>query len=92
MLRQKILGRIEPVLPARILQKQLQLPNAINEVFRNMYKNITAIKDQCNYATLTQIATAPLTALKSYQQYMASCNKSIQTKVDTFTIHLIGNI
>lgn len=45
--------------------------------------NVAAIKDECIYATLTQLATAPLTALYGAQ-------KNEQEIGDVYTIHLVG--
>lgn len=42
-----------------------------------------ALRDECAYATLTQIATAPLTALHGYLQ-------AGLRPTETFTIHLVG--
>lgn len=83
ILRQKILGRIEPVLPVRIVGKSFQLPPNIDEVIKFLYKNSNALRDECAYATLTQIATAPLTALHGYLQ-------AGLRPTETFTIHLVG--
>lgn len=44
---------------------------------------LPAIKDECIYATLTQLATAPLTALYASQ-------KNQQQIGEVYTIHLIG--
>lgn len=83
ILRQKILGRIEPVLPIRIAGKSFSIPPNMDEVIKLLYKNSNALRDECVYATLTQVATAPLTALHGY----------LQTGLkppETFTIHLVG--
>lgn len=39
VVRQKNYGRIEPSLPSKIMSKQYQLPNTIDEAFKNLYKN-----------------------------------------------------
>uniref|UniRef100_A0A182Q307 MYND-type domain-containing protein n=1 Tax=Anopheles farauti TaxID=69004 RepID=A0A182Q307_9DIPT len=83
ILRQRILGRIEPVLPVRIVTKPTPLPTNVDEVFKQLYKNSTVPRDECVYAVLSQIATAPLTALHAYQQ----TGKPFGS---TFTIHLVG--
>uniref|UniRef100_A0A182YJD2 MYND-type domain-containing protein n=1 Tax=Anopheles stephensi TaxID=30069 RepID=A0A182YJD2_ANOST len=83
ILRQRILGRIEPVLPARILSKPTPLPANIDEAFKHLYKNSTVPRDECVYAVLSQIATAPLSALYAYQQTGLPFGS-------TFTIHLVG--
>lgn len=83
ILRQKLLGRIEPALPARIAGKSFAIPPNIDEVIKLLYKNSNALRDECAYATLTQIATAPLTALHGYLQ-------AGQKPTETFTIHLVG--
>lgn len=41
ILRQKILGRIEPVLPVRIASKSFTVPPNIDEVMKLLYKNST---------------------------------------------------
>ncbi|KFB37740.1 hypothetical protein ZHAS_00005053 [Anopheles sinensis] len=83
ILRQRILGRIEPVLPSRIISKPTPLAANIDETFKQLYKNSSALRDECVYAVLSQIATAPLTALYAYQQTGLAFGK-------TFTIHLVG--
>lgn len=45
--------------------------------------HFTAIKEECVFATLTQLATAPLTA------YFAA-QKALENIGEKFTIHLIG--
>uniref|UniRef100_A0A182M9V1 MYND-type domain-containing protein n=1 Tax=Anopheles culicifacies TaxID=139723 RepID=A0A182M9V1_9DIPT len=83
ILRQRILGRIEPVLPTRILTKSTPLPANIDEAFKQLYKNSSVPRDECVYAVLSQIATAPLSALYAFQQTGLSFG-------NTFTIHLVG--
>ncbi|XP_055703161.1 titin homolog isoform X2 [Phlebotomus papatasi] len=83
IIRQKNTGRIEPTLPSRIFLQRYELPSAMEEVFRELYKNNTAVKDDCTYATLTQLATAPLTAFYALQKTVINVQESL-------TIHLIG--
>ncbi|XP_052861405.1 uncharacterized protein LOC128268377 [Anopheles cruzii] len=83
ILRQRILGRIEPPMPARILTKASPLPLNIDETIKQLYKNSAALRDECVYAVLSQIATAPLTALHAIQR----AGRPLGT---TFTIHLVG--
>uniref|UniRef100_A0AAG5DLY4 MYND-type domain-containing protein n=1 Tax=Anopheles atroparvus TaxID=41427 RepID=A0AAG5DLY4_ANOAO len=83
ILRQRLLGRIEPVLPVRIVSKPTPLAANIDETFKQLYKNSSALRDECVYSVLSQIATAPLTALYAYQQTGLPFGK-------TFTIHLVG--
>lgn len=83
VLRQKNFGRIEPSLPAKLMSKPLDLSDNIDGVFKILYKNYGAIKDECIYATLTQLATAPLTALYAAQ-------KNQQQIGEVYTIHLVG--
>ena len=104
VLRQKILGRIDPILPAKILMESISLPQNIDETFKIMYKNttgnfgkliqkfktffickphISALQDECVYASLTQVASGPLTAINAYQKCGLIPNS-------TFTVHLIG--
>ncbi|XP_031622013.1 muscle M-line assembly protein unc-89-like [Contarinia nasturtii] len=80
---QSMSGRIEPNLPSRIQTKPYSLPNSISDVFKDLYKNYSAIKDECVFATLTQLATAPLTAYYATQI-------STEQIGEKFTIHLIG--
>uniref|UniRef100_A0A1B0DNX5 Uncharacterized protein n=1 Tax=Phlebotomus papatasi TaxID=29031 RepID=A0A1B0DNX5_PHLPP len=63
--------------------QRYELPSAMEEVFRELYKNNTAVKDDCTYATLTQLATAPLTAFYALQKTVINVQESL-------TIHLIG--
>ncbi|XP_035794021.1 uncharacterized protein LOC118467535 [Anopheles albimanus] len=83
ILRQRILGRIEPVLPTRIITKSSPLPINIDETIKQLYKSSSALRDECVYAVLSQIATAPLTALHAYQRTGLPFGS-------TFTIHLVG--
>ncbi|XP_053670883.1 axoneme-associated protein mst101(2)-like [Anopheles nili] len=83
ILRQRILGRIEPVLPSRIITKPTLLPAGVDDTFKLLYKNSAAPRDECVYAVLSQIATAPLTALHAYQQTGLPFGNA-------FTIHLVG--
>lgn len=43
LLRQKLHGRIEPILPNRILQKPTQIPDTMDEVFKMLFKNSTGL-------------------------------------------------
>ncbi|GAB0092133.1 hypothetical protein DMENIID0001_071030 [Sergentomyia squamirostris] len=83
VVRQKTTGRIEPTLPSRIFLQRYELPNTMDEVFKELYKTNAAIKDDCTYATLTQLATAPLTAFYAL-------HKAQITVPETLTIHLVG--
>jgi len=84
LLRQKLHGRIEPILPNRILQKtDTALPETMDEVFKLLFKHSTALRDDCIYVTITQLATIPLTALSVYW-------KSQLPFEETFTLHLVG--
>lgn len=53
------------------------------QCFKVTNNSVAAIKDECIYATLTQLATAPLTALYGAQ-------KNQQNIGEVYTIHLIG--
>lgn len=83
VIKQKKCGRIEPELPSRIMTKPYELPNNIDDVFKDVYSNLSGIRDECVYVTLTQLATAPLTALLAAQ-------KTNQLIEDVYTIHLVG--
>uniref|UniRef100_A0A1B0CJD5 MYND-type domain-containing protein n=1 Tax=Lutzomyia longipalpis TaxID=7200 RepID=A0A1B0CJD5_LUTLO len=83
IIRQKTIGRIEPTLPSRIFLQRYELPATMEDVFKELYKNNPAIKDDCSYATLTQLATAPLTAYSAMQKVKLSV-------AETLTIHLVG--
>ena len=54
-----------------------------NYIHLNKKLFLTAIKDECTYAALTQLATAPLTAYYAAQ-------RSLKIISEQFTIHLIG--
>ncbi|XP_059609042.1 muscle M-line assembly protein unc-89 [Phlebotomus argentipes] len=83
IVRQKNVGRIEPSLPSRIFLQRYELPASLEEVFKELYKNNPAIKDDCTYATLTQLATAPLTAYNAVLKAQIPIQESL-------TIHLVG--
>lgn len=60
------------------------MPNNIDDVFKILYtSNLSNIRDDCVYVTLTQLATAPLTALLAAQ-------KTNQLIEEVYTIHLVG--
>lgn len=52
-------------------------------MFDCIFSNYSAIKDDCVFATLTQLATAPLTAYYATQVSTGQVGEK-------FTIHLIG--
>lgn len=54
-----------------------------NEILNINNWKILALRDDCTYATLTQLASAPLTALSVYMKMGLQFN-------DTFTLHLVG--
>lgn len=55
----------------------------MHRLTHSKYNIIAALKDECVYATLTQLATAPLTAFYGME-------KSQQKIGDSYTIHLVG--
>jgi splicing suppressor protein 51 len=81
--RQSCHGRIEPTMPHKVLKQKHQLTGSVHDLWKVIYKNTTAFKDDCLYSTMTQVATGPLTALYGYQ-------KSQLPFKEQFTIHLVG--
>ncbi|XP_037955530.1 uncharacterized protein LOC119685343 [Teleopsis dalmanni] len=74
-------GRLEPTLPSKVLK---DLPGAVSNTQHMFFKLNLDIKESCEYAVLSQIATGPLTAwyaLKLCEQLKSN---------EEVTIHLIG--
>ncbi|KAF9790109.1 hypothetical protein SFRURICE_005958 [Spodoptera frugiperda] len=63
---QQTKGRLEPKMPTKVLREPQQIPEKINEVLASMYEEKIDIND-IQYAALTQLATAPLTAAYCHQ-------------------------
>lgn len=82
--RQFCHGRIEPIMPHKVLKQQFKLTDNIADLWNAVYKNITAFKDECLYSIMTQIVSGPLTALYCYQ-------KTALPFKEQFTIHFVGN-
>jgi mitochondrial splicing suppressor protein 51 len=82
-LRQKAYGRIELSLPHKVLRKSPVISTNVDDTYRMLYKNITAFKDDCVKAALSQISTCPLTAYYAQQ----SLNLNLDEQM---VIHLIG--
>ncbi|XP_061705032.1 titin isoform X2 [Cydia pomonella] len=82
---QQTKGRLEPKLPTRVLEMS-PLPENINEVLAAMYEQKIDMSD-IEYAALTQLATAPLTALFCLQ-HRANAATGITKK--TLTLHIVG--
>lgn len=81
--QQKKFGRIDPSLPGKIYQKQYELAGNMDLVLKELYKTNPMLKNDCLYASITQLATAPLTA------YFATQVSKLEIG-ETFVIHLIG--
>ncbi|XP_077298514.1 uncharacterized protein LOC143919842 isoform X2 [Arctopsyche grandis] len=98
-------GRLEPELPVKIPPIGYDLPEKCSILFEDLYGS-TKTLEECHYATLTQLSTAPLTALYAYQKYtennnvitnctskdvMVNGTDSASAKSSqSFCIHLIG--
>lgn len=83
ILRQKSYGRIEVAMPHRVLKEEPELTNNVDLTLKLLYKNITAFRDDCVYAALLSIATAPLTAFYSFQRTGVAFGERM-------VIHLVG--
>ncbi|KAI8423447.1 hypothetical protein MSG28_012579 [Choristoneura fumiferana] len=75
---QQTQGRLEPKLPTRIVELN-PMPDNINEVLAAMYEErivmvVPLDMSDIEYAALTQLATAPLTALYCLQGYRRTAN------------------
>ncbi|XP_034826245.1 uncharacterized protein [Maniola hyperantus] len=84
-------GRLEPLRPTRALN-HYQMPGNINDVLGSIYEEKIDM-DDIQYAALTQIATAPLTAAYSYQIHSSKMNSTCANGMKknlTFTIHVVG--
>ncbi|XP_023949512.2 restin homolog [Bicyclus anynana] len=84
-------GRLEPPLPTKVLH-HYKIPEKINDVLGSLYEEKIDI-DDIQYAALTQITTAPLTAAYSHQLYFSKINAICVNgtkKNSIFTIHMIG--
>ncbi|XP_058980020.1 uncharacterized protein LOC131803082 [Musca domestica] len=82
VMQQEKFGRLDPSLPSKILKDTPLVCNTTREIFKKL--NIDLPENSCEFAALTQISTAPLTAwyaLKLTQQL---------NKHEELTIHLIG--
>ncbi|XP_004924387.2 nuclear-pore anchor-like isoform X1 [Bombyx mandarina] len=87
---QQTKGRLDLKMPTRVMSGLYQIPDNMNEVLASMYEEKIDMSD-IQYAALTQIATAPLTALYSYQLYRnASPTTNGINKNTNFTIHVVG--
>ncbi|KAL0810690.1 hypothetical protein ABMA28_010019 [Loxostege sticticalis] len=87
---QQTQGRLEPKLPSKIMVEPHQLSEKMNEVLAAMYEEKIDMND-IQYAALTQIATAPLTAAYCLQTYAKLANHTNGTsKKTTCTIHIVG--
>ncbi|KAL4709525.1 hypothetical protein ACJJTC_007256 [Scirpophaga incertulas] len=86
---QQTKGRLEPMLPSKVMM-DYQIPDKLNDVLASMYEEKIDMND-IQYAALTQIATAPLTAAYAYQTFIkqSSLPNGILKK-STMTIHVVG--
>ncbi|XP_063633771.1 titin [Cydia splendana] len=82
---QQTKGRLEPKLPTGVLELS-PLPENINEVLAAMYEQKIDMSD-IEYAALTQLATAPLTALFCLQHRP---NSATGITKKTLTLHIVG--
>ncbi|KAJ8708502.1 hypothetical protein PYW07_010627 [Mythimna separata] len=88
---QQTKGRLEPKMPTKVLTEPKQIPEKINEVLASMYEEKIDITD-IQYAALTQLATAPLTAAYCHQlcrSKAAGLTNGVNKK-SSFTIHVVG--
>ncbi|KAJ8708856.1 hypothetical protein PYW08_010238 [Mythimna loreyi] len=88
---QQTKGRLEPKMPTKVLTEPKQIPEKINEVLASMYEEKIDITD-IQYAALTQLATAPLTAAYCHQlcrSKAAGLTNGVNKKT-SFTIHVVG--
>ncbi|KOB76133.1 Uncharacterized protein OBRU01_06227, partial [Operophtera brumata] len=87
---QQTRGRLEPRLPTKVMENY-NLVEKINEVLAAMYEEKIDMNDM-QYAALTQLATAPLTAAYCYQLCKSKMNHSngVHKKTSSFTIHVVG--
>ncbi|CAH0598164.1 unnamed protein product [Chrysodeixis includens] len=87
---QQTKGRLEPKLPTRVLKEPQQIPEKINEVLASMYEEKIDMND-IQYAALTQLATAPLTAAYCHQLCKNKLGSQAGVfKSNSFTIHVVG--
>ncbi|CAG4972343.1 unnamed protein product [Colias eurytheme] len=84
---QQTKGRLEPCLPSKVMTESYVIPEKINEVLASLYEEKIEM-DDIQYATLTQIASAPLTTAYGYQ--MCRKNANGLNKRSTFSIHIVG--
>ncbi|CAG5006710.1 unnamed protein product [Parnassius apollo] len=90
VLYQQSKGRLMPKLPGKVMMDDYVIPEKINEVLASMYDEKIDMSD-IQYAALTQLATAPLTAAYCHQIYRQAVNYSNGVnKRSTFTIHAVG--
>nr|XP_026498131.1 uncharacterized protein LOC113402164 isoform X2 [Vanessa tameamea] len=87
---QQTKGRLEPKLPTKVME-HYRIPEKINEVLGATYEEKIDM-DEIQYAALTQLASAPLTAAYGYQIYSTKMNSTCANGVlkTTFTIHAVG--
>ncbi|CAG9568573.1 unnamed protein product [Danaus chrysippus] len=90
VLHHQTFGKLMPKLPKKVFENW-QIPDNMNEVIGSMYDEKLDISD-IQYATLTQIATAPLTTLFCYQLFTKhlSLTNGLNKK-SSITIHSLGN-
>ncbi|CAB3240417.1 unnamed protein product [Arctia plantaginis] len=86
---QQTKGRLEPRLPTKVMQEYYKIPENINEVLAAMYEEKIDMND-IQYAALTQLATAPLTAAYCHQMYRRNNITTNGYKKSIFTIHVVG--
>ncbi|CAK1547580.1 unnamed protein product [Leptosia nina] len=80
-------GRIEPPMPKKVITDNYQLPEKLKDALADLYEENIDMSD-IEYAALTQIATAPLTTIHSFQ--ISKKNTNGISKKTTFTVHIVG--
>ncbi|KAJ0171656.1 hypothetical protein K1T71_012419 [Dendrolimus kikuchii] len=91
VIHQQTKGRLEPKMPTKVMAEPYQIPDKINEMLASIYEEKIDMND-VQYAALTQLATAPLTAAYAHQVYANKVNPTTNgiTKKPIFTIHVVG--
>ncbi|XP_055855031.1 uncharacterized protein LOC129918474 [Episyrphus balteatus] len=77
---QEKFGKIDPSMPTKVLK---DLPLGCANMKQICTKLAVDLKDECEYAALSQIATGPLTAWYTLKVFD-------KLRMDTVTVHLIG--
>lgn len=86
---QQTKGKLDLKLPTKVMREKYEIPDKINEVLAVMYEEKISMND-IQYAALTQLATAPLTAAYCHQLYCKVNSTATSYKNPSFTIHVVG--